>query len=132
MLSLKFTAEAADLIRKALGTTRVAEPVVYLIEVSDAPVPPALGKAIATGADESRIQELAESQSTKDLLSGRRRLVPAIYPKSQFPKKYLVSIDGIPFVVPPNLEKKLDGGTLHTAPRGLELRDASGAIVMPQ
>jgi hypothetical protein len=133
MLSLTITAAADALIRKALAETRVEGPVVYLIEVSPPiEVPAELRKAIAEDSDEAKIRKLAEDQFSENLLKGPRRLVPAIYPRTQFPKRFLTTVDGIPFVVPPNLEKKLEGATLDIADRGLVLRNADGVVVLPQ
>lgn len=116
-----------------MSNTRVRDPAIYLLEASEeVKVSPELGKAIVDGADESRIKEMAKAELPDDFLSRPRHLVPAIYPRSQFPRRYVVTLDGIPFVVPPNLAKKLSGGTLDVAERGLVVKNAAGDVVMPQ
>lgn len=133
MLSFTITTAADQLIRAALNKSRVPDAAVYLLEASDEiKVSPQLGKAIIDGADESRIEGLARAERPSDLLSRPRHLVPAIYPRSQFPKKYLVTLNGIPFIVPPNLGKKLRDGTLDVVERGLVIKNAAGEVVMPQ
>lgn len=133
MVSFTITTAADHLIRTALSKTRVEDPVVCLLEASEEiKVSPQLGRAIIDGADPSRIRELAQAERPSDLQRGRRVLVPAIYPRSQFPRRYLVTLAGIPFVVSPNLAKKLKGGTVDVAERGLLIRDAAGTVVMPQ
>jgi len=133
MLSFTITTAADHLIRAALSNTRVRDPAIYLLEASEeVKVSPELGKAIVDGADESRIKEMAKAELPDDFLSRPRHLVPAIYPRSQFPRRYVVTLDGIPFVVPPNLAKKLSGGTLDVAERGLVVKNAAGDVVMPQ
>ena len=84
------------------------------------------------GLTNREYKELAKSGLTEELLNRPRCLVPAIYPRGQFPKRYLITLDGIPFVVPPNLAKKLKGATLDVGERGLVLRNADGVVVMPQ
>jgi hypothetical protein len=134
MPTFTVTAGAWELIRKALSRTQLPEPVIYLIEVSDEiKVPPDVAAAITGGADESTIRALAQrSGSIADALKGPRRLMPAVYPRSQFPGRHLITKDGVVFAAPPPLAKKLDGGTVDLGERGLVLRDAAGVVVMPQ
>jgi hypothetical protein len=132
MVPFEITASALDLIRKRLSQTSVSDPVVYLIEASDpARVPPELRDAIANGEDESVIRHIASKAYGENFEKGRQQLVPAMYPRSQFPKRFVIDVCGIPFVVPPNLSSKLKGCTLDLTTNGLVLRDANGAVVMP-
>lgn len=132
MVSFQITAPALDLITKRLSQTRVPEPVVYLIEASDpARIPPELRDAILNSEDESVIRDTASKVYGDDFEKARQHLVPAIYPRSQFPKRFVIDVNGIPFVVPPNLSTKLQGCTLDLGADGLVLKDANGTVVMP-
>jgi hypothetical protein len=128
----QITTLALDLISKPFRQTLVPDPVVYLIEASEpTATPPELREAILDGQDESLIRDIASKLYESEFEKGRRRLVPAIYPRSQFPKKFVIDVSGIPFVVPPNLSSKLKGCTLDMSTDGLILTDADGMIVMP-
>lgn len=132
MDSLTITGAALEVIRRRLAQSSEPNPVVYLIQATDPiEVPLALGKAILSGADQSTIRNLASKALPEDWRKLRKRLVPAIYPREQFPRKFLIIVEGIPFVFPPNVKKKLKSWTLDVDKDGLVLKDASGGIVMP-
>ncbi len=133
MALFRITAPALDLISKRFRQTRVPDAVVYLIEASEPTETPApLREAILEDEDESRIREISSKIYGNDFDNVRRRLVPAIYPRSQFPKRYVVNVQDIPFVVPPHLSSTLKGCTLDMGEDGLVLTDANGNIVMPR
>jgi hypothetical protein len=129
MRALNITESAWRVIRQALERTTIAEPVVYLIEASQGQPPPELGKAIAEGADESVLREILAKGV--DLPKGRRRLVPAIYPRSQLSKWFMHLIDGVQFYFPPTISSRISKGTLDAGEGGLVLKDADGKVVMP-
>jgi hypothetical protein len=133
MVAFTITPAALEIVRASLARTSVANPVVYLIEVSsEIRGSRELASAIAEGRAETEIRELAEAERPKNVMNMPRRLVPAIYPRGQFPRRYIVTLHGSPFVVPPALAEKLDGCTVDVAQTGLCVKDASGRVVLPR
>jgi hypothetical protein len=133
MIRLTITPAALEVIQSALRSSSIVDPAVYLIEASEEiSVPPDLGRAIIQGDDAEIIQQLSSIRETSAYKHLRRRLVPAIYPRKQFPTWHVRSIAGIPFIAPGKLAKLLDGGTLEVAGNGLQLRNADGIVVLPQ
>lgn len=63
---------------------------------------------------------------------GDRKLVPCIYPRMRFLGLFLVELSGIVFFFPPQLRKKVAGGTLDIGCGALVLLDRSGQVVMPR
>ena len=133
MVSFAITPAAQEIIRGSLARATIASPVIYLIEVSsEIRGSRELASAISENRDEAEIKALAEKERPTDIMNLPRRLVPAIYPRGQFPRRYLVTINGMPFVVPPGLKDKLDGSTVDVAETGLCVRDSAGRVVLPQ
>ena len=132
MVTFTITPAALEIIRTSFARTTIANPVIYLIEVSnEIRGSVELAKAIRESRDEAEIARLAEAERPKDILSMPRRLVAAIYPRGQFPKRYLVNINDMPFVAPPALADKLNGNTVDAIENGLCVRDAAGRILLP-
>jgi hypothetical protein len=133
MIRLTITPAALEVIQRALRNSSIADPAVYLIEASEeVSVPPDLGRAVIQGDRAEINRQLSSIRETTTYKHLRRRLVPAIYPRKQFPMWHMRSIEGIPFVTPGKLAKLLDGGTLEVAEYGLQLRNADGVVVLPQ
>ena len=133
MVTFTITPAAHAIIRSSLARTTIEKPVVYLIEVSsEIRASRELADAITEHRHEADIRALAEKERPMDLSRLPRRLVAAIYPRGQFAKRYLLTIDGMPFVAPPGLREKLDGRIVDVAATGLCIRDAAGQIFLPQ
>ena len=132
MSSLKITELAWRVIRKELERTSVADPVIYLIEVSqEAHPPPELGRAILDGADEATIREITERLYGCVVPKSPRRLVAAVYPRNQMIRWFLQVINGVSFYFPPTISSKVAAGTLDWENEGLVLKDESGAVLLP-
>lgn len=132
MVTFTITPPALEIIRASFARTSVANPVIYLIEVSsEIPGSRELATAISEGRDESEIRRLAEAERPGDILSLPRRLVPAIYPRGQFPRRYVISVYNMPFVAPPALAEKLNGNTVDVVKNGLCVKDSAGKVVLP-
>jgi len=128
----RITEAARDEILRQLSGSRVRYPVVYLIE--GAPVEgesPELSEAYRNGADKAVIRELARKQlpsNLRDML----RLYPAIYSRWRFLPWDLAKIEGITFVLPLSLKRKIRDGVLDVADKGLKLEDANGILLLPR
>lgn len=127
---LTVTTAAADMIHRSLRTCALASPVVYLGQVSNTPTE--LEEAIKRGASPEAIREAAPRM----LESEPRYLYPLIYPRSRFLWFFTTTVAGMRFAsryfYPPEARSALTAGTLDLAERGLILRDANGAILLPK
>lgn len=131
MFSLTITEPAAKLIRRELERCAIKRPAVYLLEVRDGI--PSMKELERMGASEKvrrEMMELAAKHPQQE--RGDRKLVPCIYPRMRFLGLFLVELSGIVFFFPPQLRKKVAGGTLDIGCGALVLLDRSGQVVMPR
>jgi hypothetical protein len=126
---MTITAAAADVIRKFLRSSDARYPVVYLGQVSNTPAEVEL--ALKRGASKKELEEI----TLRAMKSEPKHLWPLVYPRSHF-VWLTTTINGFRFTplmfYPPNVRRAMKRGILDIAERGLVLRDADGAIVLPK
>jgi hypothetical protein len=126
---MTITPAAEEVIRQWLNSTKMRNPVVRLMQMSD--TPPELDEAARRGAPREELKEIAG----RTLVSQPKYLYPGIYPRMHFLWIFTTKIGGFrfasPLVLPPAAREAMKTGTLDVAERGLVLRDAHGIVVLP-
>jgi hypothetical protein len=127
---MTITTAAADRIRNWLRGSGIADPVVYLIQTSNAP--PEIEQALKRGATLKEIRQIAPMALAKET----KYLYPGIYPRSHFLWIFTRRIGGFrfasPFFHPPHARRAMKRGLLDVAEKGLLLKDADGTVVLPR
>ena len=123
------TSAAAEVIREWLrASSSLSHPVVYLGQASNSP--PEVTEAVKRGLRGKELEQIAR----RALKSQPKYLYPLVYPSSRF-MWLTTTIDGIRFAslvfYPRGVRSAMKNGSLDAAGRGLILRDAHGAVVLP-
>ena len=127
---MTITAAAAEMIRGCLERSDISHPVVHLCQVSKSP--DEIERAIARGADQKEIREIA----LRTIETETRYLYPAIFPRSHFLWFSTTMIAGFRFAYyfaqPAQVRSAMKRGALDVAERGLVLTDEDGTVVLPR
>ena len=127
---MTITTAAAEMIRERLRRSELRNPVVCLVQSCN--TPPEILQAQRRGASREEIERISEAALAKV----PKYLYPEIYPRSRFLWIFTTTIAGFPFVRPfahpPYARLAMKRGVLDIAERGLVLKDADGAVVMPK
>ena len=127
---MTISVKAAELIRDQLRQSQLSSPVIRLVQASD--TPREVLEAVKLGVRGKELEKI----TNEALASTSKRLLAAVYPRSQFFWIFTTRIAGFPFAStlfhPSEARAAMKGGSLDVENQGLVLRDKEGVVVLPK